>query len=203
MSPLKCPPLLLTPYGRLRFVRSMTGLSRPAIEHKYHLPEITLKKWETGKLPLTPKGISRCILIYKQEGIIVTASWLLHGIGPLPYFSSFISNIKSALDEDISYFKNHYPNTVIYCVDNEDMLPKYKPKDIVIGFSDEQNLETYNKSDCIVVLSNGKTILRQLILSANGKINLVCYNSMRANSIMTDVKIISATPVKWHKIHLI
>ena len=63
---------LSTVFARLRFIRSMSGLTRDEMAEKYAIPEITLRRWETGSVPLSKKGLQRCLSAYMQEGIIAT-----------------------------------------------------------------------------------------------------------------------------------
>jgi transcriptional regulator with XRE-family HTH domain len=187
------------PYTRLRFIRSLTGLSRFAIEEKYQLPEITLKKWETGKMAISDKGIDKCIEIYKQENISVTYEWIKNGIGPLPTFTSLIKN----QDRDIQYFKSTYSNLLIYQLINDEMAPKYNIGETVLGIIDNKEPEYFNNLDCIVQLENGEIIFRKVAIHNENKINLICTNnSSKNNFIMLDVKPLAIAPAIWHKIPL-
>ena len=72
-------------FSRLRFIRALSGLARNEIAAKYPIPEVTLRRWETGSIPLSKKGARRCIDMHKQEGIIATESWIFTGEGPRPF----------------------------------------------------------------------------------------------------------------------
>lgn len=184
-------------HTRLRFLRSLIGLSRAAIEDKYRLPEITLKKWETGKLPISEKAISKCLEIYKNEQIFVTYEWLKEGIGPLPTFIISTENI----DPDISYFKNTYPNAIIYTIENNDMLPKYQEGEQVIGLAENDNYKKFNNLDCLVTLENNEIIFRKVIIQEAHIINLFCTNNLITDTpALFNVKPISIAPIIWHRI---
>lgn len=191
-----------TPHSRLRFLRSLTGLTRSAIELKYNLPEITLKKWETGKLLLSAKAITKCITIYRNEGITVTENWLLTGTGIPPnlYPNDYVQSF--SYGKDIDYFKQQYPNCIICSISSEEMLPKYKPKDIVIGFITEREIAIYHNLDCIIQMKNGDILLRKLLIAENSKPYLMCTNPLpNQNAILTDASIDIVTPVRWHQIY--
>lgn len=184
-------------HTRLRFIRSLTGLTRLAIEQKYQLPEITLKKWETGKLAISDKGIAKCLEIYKQENIFTTYDWIKNGVGPLP---SFIQK-DADFDQDINYFKATYPNTLIHLVTNNEMMPRYQIGETVIGLIEDKEYSYYNNKDCIVILESDEIFFRRLIVQEKDKINLVCTNNLvESNFILYDIKPKTIAPVFWHKI---
>ena len=79
--------MLNTPGERLKHLRQMARLTRSYLEKTHHLPAVTLKSWENGTARLTPKGIDRCMEIYRQEGIVCSKEWILGGIGLNPSFS--------------------------------------------------------------------------------------------------------------------
>ncbi len=185
------------PHTRLRFIRSLTGLSRLAIEEKYQLPEITLKKWETGKMAISDKGIDKCIEIYKQENISATCEWIKNGTGPLP---TFISLIESQ-DSDIQYFKSTYSNLLIYQIANDEMAPKYNMGETVLGVIDSKEPQYFNNLDCIVQLESGEIFFRKVAIQNENRINLICTNNSGNNNfILFDVNPIAIAPVLWHKI---
>lgn len=188
------------PHTRLRFIRSLTGLTRLAIEEKYQLPEITLKKWETGKLAISDKGIAKCLEIYKQENIFTTHDWIKNGIGPLPTFATLNKN----QDQDLAYFKNTYPNLLIYEIVSDEMAPKYNIGETVLGLIENKEFDHFHNLDCLLRLQSGEIIFRKLIIHNQNKINLACTNNSTAkNFILFDVQPEAIAPVFWHKIPLL
>lgn len=186
------------PHTRLRFIRSLTGLSRLAIEEKYQLPEVTLKKWETGKMAISDKGIDKCIEIYKQENISATSEWIKNGTGPLPAFMSFVES----QDSDIQYFKSTYSNLLIYQITNDEMAPKYNMGETVLGIiAENKEPEFFNNLDCLVQLEGEEIIFRKVAIHNQNRINLICTNnSSKNNFILFDVNPVAIAPVLWHKI---
>ncbi len=192
---------LNTPGGRLRFLRSLSGLTRAAIEIKYGLPEVTLKKWETGSLPLSDKGISRCVILYKSEGIIVTESWVKQGVGPLPNFSPGLGLVDFNIEQDLNYFVSSYQNCIIHKIVNEEMLPQYKPGELVIGLKYRGEIKKLHNKDCLVYIKGNEIIFRKLIVLQDATYNLVCTNPLTViNPILYGIKIESIAPVVWHKL---
>lgn len=191
---------LNTPNTRLRFLRSLSGLTRNAIEQKYQLPEITLKKWETGTAPLTDKGISKCIKIYNQEGIAVSESWLESGLGAFPMLSYNIKSSDDNITSDISYFQKTYINSIVYQIDSEEMLPLYKPTETVIGLI-RHDITGLNNKDCIVALSDESLLFRRVLIKSDNSINLMCTNYYATkHPVLFDVKVKFMAPVIWHKV---
>jgi phage repressor protein C with HTH and peptisase S24 domain len=190
-----------TPNERLRFLRALTRLTRKVIAEKYDLPEVTLNKWETGTLSLSDKGITKCINIYKNEGVVSTEEWIKFGNGPFPYI---LDNPDKLVHQgkyqnfanDIDYFKKTYSDCIFFEVVGDEMLPIYKPDDLVIGY---RNL---NNKFCIVTLENNSILLRKLVVSSNSKYNLHCINPLTTSNepILFDINILQIAPVIWHGI---
>jgi transcriptional regulator with XRE-family HTH domain len=195
-----------TPHVRLRFLRSLTRLTRKIIAEKYNLPEVTLNKWETGVLSLSDKGITKCLHIYKYEGIFATEAWIKYGEGSLPYIAEeLITVLHQGKDKnfanDINYFKKTYSDCIIFDVTEDEMLPFYKVGDIVIGCVCTAGYQNFNNRSCIVTLDNNIQILRNLIASEdNTQYNLHCINPLTkaTHPILFNVKITQLAPVIWH-----
>ena len=104
-------------HGRLRFIRSISGLTRNEIEEKYGLPEITLRKWETGNITLSKKGIIRCLDVYRQEDIICSEDWIINGTGPRPYLAIEFKESKNITDDILNLTKfcaeNKFPKIIL------------------------------------------------------------------------------------------
>lgn len=192
---------LNTPYSRLRFIRSLSGLSRKYIEEKYHLPEITLRKWETGTLSISKKGVQKCLKIYENENIFTTEAWIYNGIGPLPYLAiEFEYQDQDHLHKKIiSYFKKIYQNCIVLQIKDETMLPIYQPNEIVIGDVHRGEIQKLHNKDCIVLLANDELILRKFVYYNDSSFSLVCTNSNATRQLdNTSIKVLA--PVLWHKI---
>ncbi len=188
--------------SRLRFLRSLSGLTRKEVEIKYKMPEITLRKWETGQSPLTSKGLDRCIAIYNTEGISVNRSWLDEGLGPFPGFIEQFARQSFNINADLEYFKKSYRGCIIYQVENENMLPQYKPKDFVIGFVHNGEIEELNGKDCIARLNTNETIFGKIFINNSKTINLMYTNHLKSNyQILFDLRVQFIAPVVWHKIN--
>lgn len=186
-------------HSRLRFLRSLTGLTRAEIENKYTLPEITLKKWETGKMPLSEKGINKCLEIYRSENIITNKNWLRSGEGVMPTFYQSETDDEKSLE----YFKNLYPSCIIHNIPNNDMLPKYSKNEVVIGSIYEQEYKNLNNRDCIVSLNKNEEeiiLLRKLLVNEDKTINLLCTNPENDEAMIFDVQVNFIAPVMWHKL---
>lgn len=207
---------LTTPSARLKYIRSLLRVSRAYLQEKYSIPEVTLKSWENGTTNLTKAGVQRCIEIYRNEGMIVSADWILEGIGIDPKTTASVShyfamptdqslpleNDEIAMIRDANMFKEGHSNAVIMIVSNDDMRPFYKPGDYIGGkirYSDAL-VEAVGK-DCIIYLKNGEKYFRRLIASMHGYYNLACLNPNENNPepVLYKVEIEAAAPVIWHR----
>jgi hypothetical protein len=71
---------------RVRRVRNMANLSRPALCDKSDFKIDTLIGWEVARHGgLTEKGAQKLIHRIAQEGVICTVEWLLHELKGLPF----------------------------------------------------------------------------------------------------------------------
>lgn len=196
-------------HERLRFLRSITRLDRTSLAAKYNIPEITLRLWENDKVPITNKGINRCLEVYRQEGINVTEQWLKDGIGDLPTINhtliSFMDKssptaelIKNNIENDYAYFKNTYPDCILFKVSGEEMMPSYKSGDFVIGRKNNEDLIKLNNKDAIILLESGEVVFRRVFITLENKINLSCTNPLIEGEIIFDAKIRTIAPVIIH-----
>ena len=188
-------------HGRLRFIRSISGLTRNEIEEKYGLPEITLRKWETGNITLSKKGIIRCLDVYRQEDIICSEDWIINGTGPRPYLTIEFKESKNITDDILNFFRTKYQNCMTYKITNKDMLPLYKPGDYVIGDVYRGDIKDLNDKDCIILLSSEKIIFKKLFYSEDKQISLISTNPTATKTpIIVNPSIKYLAPVLWHKI---
>jgi len=115
---------LSTPNSRLRYVRSLVSFNNSVIRkeldsikmnlisskntvfERLQIPEITIRKWESGTRRLTESGLKKCVNAYANLGIIVSEEWLKSGTGSLPAIR------ESGLDED--YIRAMHDNSSIF-----------------------------------------------------------------------------------------
>lgn len=205
------------PSERLKHLRSLLRLSRSYLQEKYSLPEVTLKSWENGTTKLTQSGAMRCVEIYRNEGLIVSEDWILHGIGLDPKITATVSHYfatptnkelpleddEVAMVRDANTFKESYPNAVVMIVSNDDMRPFYWPGAYIGGKLryDPKNIELVVNKDCIVYLKNGERFFRRLIKNSSGGYNLCCLNPNETTSepVLYNVDIEGVAPVIWHR----
>lgn len=201
---------------RLKYIRSILGVTRAYIEQVYDLPEVTLKAWENNKISVTHAGIKRCIEVYKGEGLLVSEAWIIEGIGLDPtstisvsqYFSEptkkkiSLENDEMAMLQDANAFKEKYSSAVIMLVSNDDMRPFFKPGDYVGGKMrfGKDILKCINKN-CIIRLKNQDIYFRRLMKNSKDNFNLACLNPNETTEepVIYDVEIEGAAPIIWHR----
>lgn len=188
-------------FSRLRFVRSLSGLTRNEIEKKYGLPEITLKRWETGNIPLSKKGAKRCIDIYRQEGIIATESWIFDRSGSLPLIMVDYNTEYKYGDLIINNFYQTFKNCVVLRVPDNSMLPRYCKNEMVVGDIYVGDLAKLHNKDCIIMLDDDSIILRKLIYQDDNKISFISTNpTITENPLLYNPRFRYLAPVLWHQI---
>ncbi len=207
---------LITPSGRLKYIRALLRVTRAYLQEKYGLPEITLKSWENNTTNLTRAGVKRCVEIYLSEGMIISEDWIMEGVGLDPAASLKVSQyfatptdkeIPTEDDEirmlrDANTFKESYPGIVVMVVSNDDMRPFYKPGDYIGGkMRFEDDINTAINKDCIVHLKNGERFFRRLIKNHTDGYNLTCLNpnETTAEPVLYNVEIEGVAPIIWHR----
>lgn len=207
---------LSTPGRRLKYIRSLLRVSRIYLQEKYQLPEVTLKSWENETTKLTLPGASRCVEIYRREGLIVSEDWILEGIGLDPTATATVSHYfatptnkelpedddEVSMIRDANTFKETHLNAVVMIVSNDDMRPFYKPGNYVGGkMRYGSAIDTAVNKDCIVYLKNGEHFFRRLIKNSSGGYNLTCLNpnETTAEPVLYGVDIEGIAPIIWHR----
>lgn len=196
---------------RLKYARSISHLDRIAFSSKYNIPESTLRLWESGRGPISQKGLDKCLEALQQEGINVTLEWLKEGKGDLPTHDialiSFIknSNSSSSLNKDYfqeiySFLSSKFPGCIFYNINNEDMMPFYKPGEFVVGKPDNSDIEIFNGKDCIVHLSSGEIYLRRVFITKQKQINLYTCSPSSPLEPIINANIKNIAPVFLHYI---
>ena len=207
---------------RLRRARILAGLAtRREFEQKHQISANTLQGWEQGKNPLSIKGARRIVEALKQEGVICTMEWLIHGTGmpPRPYEMAN-AGLRSELhqnqslvelnqrEEQLIYreaqlFRQQTPNSIVLTVADDAMEPYYSIGDYIGGtqvFNDD--IAQYLNSVCILELENNLILPRYLQQGkAPGSFTASCTNPTTTSSPLNiyNAKIISAAPIIWHR----
>lgn len=201
---------------RLKYIRGLLKVSRAYLQDKYGIPEITLKSWENETTKISKSGVTRCIEMYKSEGILVSEDWILFGVGLDPKVSVDVSQYFSiptnkdlpieddevAMIRDANVFKENNKNAVVMVVSNDDMRPFYYPGDYIGGkMRFNENIETALNKDCIVYLKNGEKFFRRVIKNHLGSYNLTCLNPNETTTepVLYAVDIEGAAPVIFHR----
>jgi transcriptional regulator with XRE-family HTH domain len=138
---------------RLATLRNMAGLSITDLSKKYNIGYTTLREWEKGIRPLSPKGAKLIVEAMKQEGIDCTLAWLLHGSGEVPTYINKKSNIPffstSMLEHEIALFRGSYLNAIILTIQDDAMRPFVSAGDQVGGICTEK-IELFENEYCII-----------------------------------------------------
>jgi phage repressor protein C with HTH and peptisase S24 domain len=208
---------LKTTSERLKAVRKFLRIPRQAMFERYNIPSVSLKAWENGTLKPSKPTLEKCIEAYKQEGILISEEWLLHGKGlpPKPLFqlNQYFStpkedNLDNELDDEISmlldieHFKKRHKNAVALIVSNDDMHPYYRCGDYVCGklrYGDD--IKSAVNKDCIIHLKNGDVFFRRVIQDKEGRYNLISLNPWGTTDspVLYNVDIEALAPVILHR----
>jgi len=194
---------------RVRFVRTLTKLSREAFEDKYGINRNTLKSWELGVNALTEKSAKTLSDAINEEGFSCSPQWLIFGQGTEPRPLS--DNDDQILLDDVTqqsrviyeadYFKKNNPNSIICLITDKSMSPEFKAGDYVGGINIDfaDNLNRLVGSSCIISLVDELVLIRKLILGKTDRIILCPINTQYEADIIKKEDIISIASIIWHR----
>lgn len=196
---------------RLKYARSISHLDRIAFSQKYSIPESTLRLWESGRGSISQKGLDKCLEALQQEGINVTMEWLKEGKGDMPTHDvaliSFIKHSNCSFSTQKDFFQDIYsflssklPGCIFYNINDEDMLPFYKPGEFVVGKVDNLEIELFHGKDCIVHLNSGEIYLRKVYIAKEKQINLYPCSPSSLLEPIINAKVKSIAPIFLHYI---
>ncbi len=185
---------------RLKFLRTLTGLSMKEFAQHCHLGLTTVNYWEQGYSSITERGAKLISNAMQQEGIACTPIWLLYGLGDPPkivepnklsklHFIPIQKTVQSLQEEmlfygcektksELEFFQSHYPDHWVYFLQDESMSPLYHSGDIVAGKKiTGKNMELAHRADCIVEMPNNQLLIRRIqIASIKDRFNLYVIN---------------------------
>jgi len=194
---------------RVRFVRSLTKLSREAFEEKYGINRNTLKSWERNINTLTEKSAKTLSDAINKEGFSCSPEWLIFGQGSEPrplserddeiLFDEISQQSKLIYEAD--YFKKNNLNSITCMITDKSMYPDFKPGDFVGGINTEfkMNLGQFIGLSCIVSLKEDILLVRRIILSKNEHILLCPINLQYEADIINKENIMSIATIIWHR----
>jgi transcriptional regulator with XRE-family HTH domain len=187
---------------RLRFIRTLSGMTAKAFAHICGVGYTTINCWEKGVNSLTEKGAQRIVTAMQNIGVNCTISWLLRGQGELPTieqqkFSRFNYNTiippisqlavqegtlvydKTSMCKEIEQFKALHTAHLISVIQDESMSPIYQPGDWVGGPSLlKENLELAHQKNCVVKFRDGNLLIYRVQVDniLMGRLNFYVLN---------------------------
>ncbi len=209
---------------RLKILRKISGLTLQEIPQKLGISKYTFYAWESGRNPIRDRAIPKIIRAFRQIGIYCTEEWLMRGEGLSPRLNcEILENIdifESAQEEgsekiedfhagmaifsEIRMFQKVNKNTDVKCITDDAMLPFYEIGDYVGGvrFFEEDIFEKALNRNCIIETKQGDFFIRRLSqgsFSGFYHLNALNLNSRAENCLITNVPILSAVPIVWHR----
>ncbi len=194
---------------RVRFVRSLTKLSREAFEERYGINKNTLKSWELGVNTLTEKSAKTVAEAIQNEGYSCSAEWLIFGLGsePRPLSQTEDEELLAEVDQqskviyEADYFKRNNTNSVVYMITDGSMYPNYKIGDYVGGIKEEPiiKINYFVGYSCIITLLDEIVLVRNCLLGKNDCIILCPLNTQYQADIVKIDDITSIASIVWHR----
>jgi transcriptional regulator with XRE-family HTH domain len=200
---------------RLKRLRNLANLTREEMCSNGKINRNTLIGWENARFGgLTLEGAKKILarIDLEKKDIYCSLEWLMDGTGPEPSVNPIFvmeekENIELTEDliiaSEIAFFKTKNPQAINLLICDEGMLPEFQIGEYVAGKKKTgKNIRHATGYNCIVELENEELLIRNV---REGKYRdtytLVCNNPTvkKIPSIITDVKLLYAAPVIWHR----
>jgi HTH-type transcriptional regulator, cell division transcriptional repressor len=195
---------------RLKFLRSLTGLSIKEFSLLSKISQSTLSKCEAGIYNLSPSLAKKLIKTCFDNNIKCTIDWLMYGAGetaktldlPKESNNNFHNLEVLSLTKEIELLHETYKNLEILAITDDSMLPQFNIGDYVCGKSIDLNyILKYLDFACIVETKDGKKRLRRIGYNS-GKYFLFGTNTNFKGSSLFELEpeITKVSPIFWHRI---
>lgn len=203
--------------ARLKKLRNFANLSRKDMCASEDLNINTYKGWEIARYGGLPRaGAFKVVQRVAKEGVTCTVEWLLYGNGPGPQLQiGFASSINDAPEEvhehlteyqaiqnEILFFSRQFKNSISLKVNDDGMSPFYKKGEYVIGIKiEEEVVPGVIGENCIVGLTSGEILCRNLRKYSSGAYQLACLNfdAEIEKLILYEVELVFIAPILWHR----
>lgn len=195
--------------NRVRFVRTLTKLSREGFEEKYGVNRNTLKSWELGVNTLTEKSAKILSDALNEEGFSCSPQWLIfgHGTEPRPLSEADDALLLDSITQqskviyEADYFKKNNPNSIVCMITDKSMYPEFTPGDYVGGVNVDivTNLHNLVGTTCIATLNDDITVVRRILCGKNATIVLCPLNPQHEADVLKKEDIISIASIIWHR----
>lgn len=202
--------------SRLKRIRNLGNLTRKELSEKSGVNLHTLKGWENGRFGgLSVSGAKLIIKYLSETGVHCSLAWLLDNTGRGPTINEDQNLIKitsyrtehnnhpEVIKNELSNFKKMHTDTNEFLVADDNMQPFFQSGDYVAGIKRfGRAIEMTIGHDCIIETADGLTLFRQLRRGdLVGTYTLICHNPKynTNDSILSNVKLVSAAPIIWHR----
>lgn len=208
---------------RAKMIRNVLGLSRGKIQRKYGIAISTLQYWEDARIGgIVETSADKLVKVFNEEGLNVTAEWILYGIGesPLrdyekqleqqylpalavtpPTISPLPRSEELTLLQELKLFYQLNLGAVHTVVGDDGLSPWLMPGDYVAGklyFEDE--IARVINLPAIVQTVTGNIMVRVVQRGQKPQhFQLTCTNphTAVAEPCIPNIKLISAAPISW------
>ncbi len=147
---------------RFKRLRLMTGLNQAEFAQALGYSRASINYWENASNGgLTSQGAKKTIEIAEQHGVICSLDWLLLGIGLGPQLVEAVHGIPNVLfdvQHEVSLFKKHYSNSVIYKIENEhNCFSPFSAGDILAGVWIHVPFSEVSKKEVLALVEDAQT----------------------------------------------
>lgn len=158
---------------RIRYIRSLLGVTLNEFEKKFGIKKTTTSKWEQGISPVSHRFAAQLVDILASQNILCTIEWIIYGNGSLPKHIANENNTSKLLapvgtgfegiTRDLDYYVKNYKNFITLTITDESMLPLFAPGCYVGGCEiDLKDIGHYLDKPCIIITEDGKQRLRRI-----------------------------------------
>lgn len=194
---------LETPAKRVRYLRTLAGLSRKQLEEKYNLNYHTLQSWELGRNEITRKSAQLLCTVFREAGLFCSEEWLIYGFGalPTPYKdTSQETEINKNIDvlKIVDYYANNINNAVTVFLSESYFEPLYSCGSYVGGIMCYgKEIENIIGSVCIVGLQDGSVLVRKVLCGDIKRTYSLFYNCIKSGPSHKNINLTFAAKITF------
>lgn len=201
---------------RIKNIRDTLGITRKEFGAKSGISTNTLRAWESGTNPISPKVAKKLAQGFAKCGIQCQPEWILDGVGLSPReFSDQIAMDDSlstkdagwddsiAILKEIQFFESQHTDAVVIAIADDSMEPMYSIGEYVGGIKVQgKDIDNLIGQPCIIEDETGYIYVRKLQKGLTP--NTYTFYSLNPKTsaqepIIFNRKAITAAKIIWHR----
>ncbi len=208
-----------SPKERIKHTRAVLGITRKEFGERSGISANTLRAWENGVNPISPKVAKKLAQGFSHCGLQCQPEWILSGVGISPrefnratkytHMNETIAVPDMEWDDalsiikEIQFFEFQHTNAIVVAISNDSMEPLYSLGEYVAGIAvTDVEIDNLVGQNCIIEDESGCVHVRKLQKGMMAK-TYTCYalnpKTTAQEPVLFNIKVNSAAKIIWHR----